>query len=59
MSDNHQAEQTIILAFTLSEWGLIRAGLYELPAKVSVGLIGKLERGLQDALKSKQEEVTS
>ena len=57
MSDNHQGEQTFTLTFTASEWGLIRSALYELPAKISVPLIGKLEREIQAAAKAKQEEV--
>jgi len=31
----------------------VRAGLYELPAKVSVAVIGKLEQQLQRALEQK------
>lgn len=58
MSDNHQSEQSFTLTFSASEWGLIRAALYELPAKVSVPLIGKLERELQAAA-ALQKEITS
>lgn len=55
MSDtNHQAEQSLALAFTLNEWGLIRTGLYELPAKVSVPLIGKLERQFAEVAQQQQ-----
>lgn len=54
MSDNHQAEPSFTLTFTVSEWAMIRQGLYELPAKASVALIGKLERCLQTEIQQQQ-----
>lgn len=42
-------QPTYALGFTVREWTIIRAGLYELPAKMSVQLIGKLEQFLMQA----------
>lgn len=35
--------------FSLQEWMVIRAGLYELAAKLAVPVIGKLEQALMQA----------
>ena len=53
MSENHIGEPQIFLGLAVGEWSIVRAGLYELPAKVSVGVIGKLEQQLQRALETR------
>jgi len=53
MSENHVGEAQIFLGLAVGEWSIVRAGLYELPAKVSVAVIGKLEQQLQRALEQK------
>jgi len=53
MSENHVGEPQIFVGLSVSEWGLVRAGLYELPAKLSVAVIGKVETQLATALEKK------
>ena len=53
MTENNVSEPQVFLGFAVGEWSVIRAALYELPAKVSVAVIGKLEQQLQRALEAK------
>jgi len=53
MTENNVSEPQIFLGLAVGEWSIVRAGLYELPAKVSVAVIGKLEQQLQRALEQK------
>jgi len=53
MSDNNIGEPQIFLGLSVGDWSIVRAGLYELPAKVSVAVIGRLEQQLQRALEKK------
>lgn len=46
MSDNHQAPATQTVSLLANEWGVVRAGLYELPLKVSLQVLTKLEQQL-------------
>lgn len=36
-------------SFTVNEWMVIRAGLYELPGKIGIPIIGKLEQAIMQA----------
>lgn len=36
-------EPTLSFTFTINEWMVLRAGLYELPGKIGIPIIGKLE----------------
>lgn len=40
------AQPTLSLTFTVQEWMTLRAGLYELPGKIGIPVIGKLEQML-------------
>lgn len=47
-------QQQITLTLSSNEWGIIRAGLYELPAKVAVPVIGKIERLIAEEIQRQQ-----
>ena len=49
MVNGNGAQPTLSFTFTLQEWSVIRAGLYELPAKIAVPVIGKLEQFIMQA----------
>lgn len=49
------SDQTINLSLTLAEANLILAGLAELPAKHSLGLIQKVQQQAQEQLKPQAE----
>lgn len=49
MVNGNNAQPILSFSFTLQEWSVIRAGLYELPAKIAVPVIGKLETALMQA----------
>lgn len=44
---NGIGQPSLTLTFTVNEWHVIRAGLYELPLKVSAQVAMKLEAMLQ------------
>ena len=44
-------------AFSLEETNLILQGLFELPVKVSMELIGKIKKETQSQIAEKQEEA--
>lgn len=46
MSDNHQAPPTQTVSLLANDWAIVRAGLFELPMKVSLQVLTKLEQQL-------------
>ncbi len=44
MSDNHQQQPSHTVTLLASEWMVIRAGLAELPLKLSLPVLGKVEQ---------------